>query len=190
MFWREPQPGSFVTTACAVNGEPNLNPKPFSVQMTFIQTRSKRAVPGKPEGRRGHPAWARLTPCQHLDSHLSQCSPSETQSTLHLPGKSFSPASLGFPRTGEVEGLKSRIRHCPVSHYLLPVRRGKPLSHLLILPTSSAAWATRQPRGGYSPRVLWLPRSWGSIHAAGSGTVPPTSLTGTGHPRTAWVRTT
>lgn len=170
-----------MTAACAVNGEPNLNPKPISVEMTFIQTRSKRAVPGKPEGRRGHPAWGRLPPCQHLDSHLSQCSPSETQSTLHLPGTSFSPASLGFPRTGKVEGLESRIRHHPASRYLLPVRRGK-ASHVCSSGPPAAQPGPHSSQGRTLPlTVLWLPRSWGSIHAARSGTVPPTSLTGTGH---------
>lgn len=45
--WRKRPPRSFVTTACAVNGPPHVNPRLASVHMTCIQTKSRAR-----EGRR------------------------------------------------------------------------------------------------------------------------------------------
>lgn len=69
--WRKHPPRSFVTTACAVNGPPHVNPRLASVHMTGIQTKSRareaRRVPRPPVS-------GRPTACRHLDVHLSHCS--------------------------------------------------------------------------------------------------------------------
>ena len=136
LSWRKHQPCGFETKACAVNWLPNLNPRPVSVHMRLIQTASKRAMHRKLEGREA-------TQCGEgplLVSSWTSTVPSLTEGRTycifprnhsHQPLWSFS----GKERWKVSEAESSTAPHPTTC--LLPVHRGKPVSHMPILPTSN-----------------------------------------------------
>lgn len=131
---------------CAVNWLPNLNPRPVSVHKRLIQTASKRAMHRKLEGREATQCGEGLLLVSSWTSTVLSLIKGRTycifpRNHSHQPLWSFS----GKERWKVSEAESSTALH-PTTCLLL-VHRAKPVSHMLILPTSNS-WPVHTEAGG------------------------------------------